>query len=69
MAPVKVCGYIFTSKGVNCAGLEPATPALSRQCSEPTELTVRDCKYRKMFEKLYFCIGNSPVDYFFHNTA
>ncbi len=30
---------------VRCTGLEPVTPALSRRCSEPTELTTRfNCK-------------------------
>lgn len=29
---------------VGCTGFEPATPALSRRCSEPTELTTQECE-------------------------
>ena len=45
--------YAFAEiKKVNCDGLEPTTSALSRQRSEPTELTIpKDSqRYNKVFE-------------------
>lgn len=37
---------------VNCAGFEPAASALSRQRSEPAELTIRCCKFKKKYTYL-----------------
>lgn len=44
--------YKVRIKKVNCAGLEPATSALSRQRSEPTELTIPNGLqiYNKVFK-------------------
>lgn len=40
-------------KYVRCTGLEPVTPALSRRCSEPTELTSQK-RAKILFLALFF---------------
>ena len=42
-----------TSDLVGCEGVEPTTPALSRRCSKPTELTSQwGCKDINSFQKV-----------------
>jgi hypothetical protein len=38
--------YIYRGHLVERTGLEPVASALSKQRSEPTELTFRDCKFK-----------------------
>lgn len=51
---------------VGCIGLEPTTPALSRQCSEPTELTSHifntDAgKYKRNSLRFYSLTGGGEI--------
>lgn len=52
-------GFLLNAKSllsrllsVECIGFEPTTPALSRRCSKPTELTLQIILYNTLMEAL-----------------